>query len=330
MAILGLVIGVVFGVLSGLLFHILLLGTASFSIFSPIMPFVQPIAAAINTAVPPGPPLLWLFVYWFLFNFLVVLPFYFIGNIGYTPQALQEGWDNLHGSGTMVTDANNVFAFPRFANMQFAFGFFLGAAIATNFVIWFLITSIPLVQVLALMALLPIFVISSTISQSRVMQVLVGWTTWIMPLSWIVSGLGLLVAVYGIVTGISSHGRDIIRVDPTSGTLEIQFDFPINPQARGFSLGLFTFLNSGHAIPTSPEGFLTRSVSAHESGHTLNTGAFGGVFLLVGALDENVLRSGDAAKLSLAELYAESRAPGTRRVADLPDKLNAYVPLWSS
>ena len=205
MAFVGLFIGIAFGIISGLLFHILLLGTTSFSIFSIIVPFVMPIAAVFQAAVPPAVPQ-WvesivLFLYWFLFNFLVVWLFYFIGNIGYTPEALREGWEDLYGPMTMtpVTDANNTFAFSEFANLRLAFGFFIGAATATNFVIWFLITSISLAQVLAVIGVLPILVVfSSAISQARVMQILVGWTTWIMPLSWLVSVLGLLVAVCGI------------------------------------------------------------------------------------------------------------------------------------
>ena len=152
-----------------------------------------------------------------------------------------------------------------------------------------------------------------------------------MPASWILLPLAIPVAFVSIIIGIANHGRSALRIDPTSGAFEIHFDFPINKKARGFSLAFFTFLNSDNPFSSTPKGFLTRSVSAHESGHTLNTSVFGGVFLLVNGLDEVVLQpTSERGKLSLGELYSESRAPGTRRVANFPDAINSYLPIWSS
>lgn len=331
MAFLGLLVGSAFGVLSGLLFHVLLLGTTSFAFFTLVMPVVLAIASALSAVVPPLPPTLetiLLFLLWFLLNFIVVGLFYILGNSGYTQAELDTRWNAVHT--TPITDANNFFGFPRFLREQFAFGFFLGAAAGTNFVIWFLVTSIPLTIVLALLALAPILVIISALARSRIMQILVGWTTWVMPLSWIVGAIGVLAFVPFGAAGVWRHGRDALRIDPTSGTLEVQVDFSDIPGvpslAVGFSLGLFTFLNSGF---TNPRSFLDRSVSAHEAGHTLNTGAFGGIFLLVNALDENILRTQPDNYLSLGELYAESRAPGTLRVADDASHICSYLPLWT-
>ena len=332
MAFVGLIVGVAFGVLSGLLFHVLLLDTTSFAFFTPVMPVVHAIADAFNAVVPPLPAILekiLLFLLWFLFNFIVVGLFYILGNSGYTQAELDARWNAIHTP--PPNDTNNFIALPRFLNEQFAFGFFLGAAVATNFVIWFLVTSIPLTIVLALLALVPVLVIFSALARSRVVQILVGWTTWVMPLSWIVDAIGVVLFVPFAAAGILRHGRDALRLDPTSGTLETQFDFsdiPIIPSdTNGFSLGFFTYLNSD---TTNPRSFLNRSVSAHEAGHTLDTGAFGGVFLLVNALDENVLRTPPANFLSLGELYSESRAPGTYQVGPPPGHICPYVPLWSS
>jgi hypothetical protein len=328
----GLLVGLAFGVLSGLLFHVLVLGTTAFAFFTPIMPLVQAIAGAFAALVPSLPPILetiLLFLLWFLFNFVVIGLIYFLGNSGYTMAELTSRWNAVH---TMpITDANNFFAFPRFVREQFAFGFFLGAASATNFVIWLLVTTIQLTLVLALFAAAPLLAIFATLARSRVVQVLVGWTTWIMPLSWLVGAIGVVALVPFGAAGIVRHGRDAFRVDPTSGTFEVQVDFTdipgVPPQAIGFSLGFFTFLNTATTIPRS---FLDRSVSAHEAGHTLDTGAFGGIFLLVNALDENILRTPPDNYLSLGEMYAESRAPGTLRVATQPNHICPYLPLWSS
>lgn len=332
MAFLGLILGIAFGVLSGLLFHVLLLGTTDFAFFTPIMPFVHAIADVFFAVVPSLPPILeliLLFLLWFLFNFLVIGLIYILGNAGYTMAELTARWSAVH---TMpITDENNFFAFPRFLKEQFAFGFFLGAASATNFVIWLLVTSIPLTLVLALLAVVPVLVIFSALAHSRVVQILVGWTTWIMPLSWIVGAIGVVAFVPFGTAGILRHGRDALRIDPTSGTLEVQVNFSDVPWASsgtsGFSLGFFTFLNTDTKTPKS---FLDRSVSAHESGHTLDTGAFGGIFLLVNAFDQNVLRALPDSYYSLGEMYAESRAPGTSRVAIVPTHIRPYLPLWSS
>lgn len=341
MAFLGLILGIAFGVLSGLLFHVLVLGTTGFGIFTPIMPGVHAIADVFFAVIPSLPPILemiLLFLLWFLFNFLVIGLFYILGNSGYTMAELTTRWNAVHTIPMTdppitepITDENNFFAFPRFLKEQFAFGFFLGAASATNFVIWLLVTSIPLTLVLALLAVVPVLVIFSALAHSRVVQILVGWATWIMPLSWIVGAIGVLAFVPFGVAGIARHGRDALRIDPTSGTLEVQVNFSdipgVLPEAVGFSLGFFTFLNTDL---TTPKSFLDRSVSAHEAGHTLDTGAFGGIFLLVNVFDEVVLRVPPANFFTLGELYAESRAPGTLRVADHPTHICPYLPLWVS
>ena len=238
MAFLGLILGIAFGVLSGLLFHVLVLGTMSFGFFTPIMPFVHAIADVFFAMIPSLPPILemiLLFLLWFLFNFLVIGLFYFLGNAGYTMAELTTRWNAVH---TMpVTDENNFFAFPRFLKEQFAFGFFLGAASATNFVIWLLVTSIPLTLVLALFAVVPVLVIFSALARSRLVQILVGWTTWIMPLSWIVGAIGVVLFVPFGIAGIARHGRDALRIDPTSGTLEVQVNFSDVPGAPSTTNG---------------------------------------------------------------------------------------------
>ncbi len=325
---LGLIIGLVFGTISGLLFHIVILGTGSFSFLAPLLPFVQPFVDFINLITPSFGGI-WVLIiqliYWLLFNFIVVFFIYLIGNLGYSPQYMQQTWDNNYGAGTSITDVNNIISLNLFNSAKFAFGFFLGASIATNFIILFLITFIPFLNIIAFLSLIPILIIfSSSISRSRIIQGLIGWTTWFVPLSILVVILGIPVAIYGMISGAISHGSEVTRIDPTSGTWEIQFNFPFNNLAAGFSLGFFSFLNSGSISYSGLNSFLTKSVSAHESGHTLNTASFGGFFLLVDALDENVLLMNNSPYLSFGELIAESRAPGTHA-----NIINPYLPIWS-
>lgn len=326
----GLFAGLAFGVLSGLLFHMMVLGTTNFSFFSFLVPLVNTVATVLSAVIPSLPALpttILMFLLWFLFNYLITAVFYRFGNSSYTMAEMSAGWNASNT--TPITDANNIYRFPRWSSEQFAFGFFLGTATATNFVIWLLVTSVTATIAVAPLALLPILVIFSSLAQSRIIQTLIGWTTWTMPLAWIPGVIGLLAFIPFAGFGLAQHGRDALRIDPSSGTLETQVDFSsiplVSPLAIGFSLGFFTFLNTNL---TSPKSFLTPSVSAHESGHTLNTGAFGGVFLLFNAVDENVFRTPTDSYYSLGELYAESRAAGSQSVASTPDFINPYLPHW--
>jgi hypothetical protein len=337
----GLLVGLIFGVLSGLLFHLMALGTTGFSFFAAVMPVVNAVAAALGALVPSLPPLptaILMFVLWLLFNLLVIGTLYLLANAGYTKAVMDSGWAVINPGDPPKTDANNTFAFIPSTVEQFVFGFFLGAASATNFVLWWLVTSIPLAQVMALLALLPLLVLFTALARSHIVQALVGWTGWVMPLAWLPSVIGLLTFVPLAIIGIVQHGLDALRIDPTSGALETHVDYssiPGIPPLRGFTQGLFSFVKPTATTP-SPKRFLERSTSAHESAHVLCIAAFGGVFWLANFIDQILLRAPANARFSLGELYAESRAPGsvlTAEVAGVPgleDYVNAYLPLWGA
>jgi hypothetical protein len=75
-----------------------------------------------------------------------------------------------------------------------------------------------------------------------------------------------------------------------------------------FNLGNFTFIITGPPAgfpfgPPPPGG----SLSSHETGHTLNVAAFGGLTTWVNALDENP--PGARGPLAYGELTAESHYP---------------------
>jgi hypothetical protein len=291
MRFIGFVIGLAFGTASGILFHT---ATTPFSLFN--------------------------FVVWLVVNLIITWLVYLIGKQGYSSS-------EVVGADIILPD--QVYRFPLLTSEELAFGFFIGVTVATNFVIWLLSTGLVLSVILSAMAVIPALALFTTLSQSRIIQAILGWNTWIMPTAWISAPIGLIIAIVAIPVGIVQNGRSALRIDPTSGAFEVHVNIPSNSpneEIGGFSIWIFTFVNtSASTVPNFTVGFLARSVSAHESGHTLNTSIFGSFFLLVNWIDQNFILPVGEGKFTLAELYAESRVPGTNS----PDSLRSYLPLWS-
>lgn len=148
-------------------------------------------------------------------------------------------------------------------------------------------------------------------------QAALGWANWLLPMSWPVVGLGLLFFLLNIL------GHTLLfwpfryqvariagqRIDWREGALFVRGGWisNLNPMRTAFNMGSFNYV---HRISLQWH-------TAHEVGHALNLGAFGSVFHLVGAVDENVLRRGWRA---YAERLAESHNPQTMQ----PD----VIPMW--
>jgi hypothetical protein len=100
-----------------------------------------------------------------------------------------------------------------------------------------------------------------------------------------------------------------LRLDWKTGTFFQKGGFISNLNYRNtaFNMGNFSFVDKG-----SEKGWHIE----HEAGHALNLAAFGSVFHLIGALDENVLGRGNRA---YAELLAESNSSGGSDV----------IPMWA-
>ena len=194
---------------------------------------------------------------------------------------------------------------------EFFRGLLIGANAATNFavakVVFPAILGSPAGIVLAIAV--SAFVLLSTIgavSHNVVYQGLLGYLNWILPTSWVIVGLGFtffLLCVIGALTlglgGVQYFKISQVVFEWRTGTLFIKGGFisNLNPIDTAFNMGNFAFVDSAYSA----------MAIAHESGHTLNLAAFGSVFHLVGALDENVLRGANA----LSECLAESHVPGT-------------------
>lgn len=174
----------------------------------------------------------------------------------------------------------------------------------------------PLGLVGALFALINFLALIPVVSRSAVFQGILGWSSWLMPMSWLATFMGFLLFVGSVITAPFFPGVTF-RLDVRTGTIETDGGLTgISGFPGGFNLGNFTFV-----LPVgSSTGFVCPGLSVHETGHTLNVAAFGSLWHLLGnAIEENVLpmRRG---RLAYGELLTESHLPGTRR---------PFIGIWS-
>jgi hypothetical protein len=157
-----------------------------------------------------------------------------------------------------------------------------------------------------------------------------GWSAWLFPVSYVATAIGLLLFIVNAPFAFAAAGIAAFRLDFSTGVIETTggitgitgFGAGLPPGgAAGFSLGNFNFLTPGSA----QRSFLLRNVSSHETGHTLNTAAMGGVVLWINAIDENIppFRS---LNLAYGELDADSHAQGLP--ADVVPRVDFFVGIW--
>lgn len=144
-----------------------------------------------------------------------------------------------------------------------------------------------------------------SIAGNKVYQGILGWASWIMPMSWLATAVGLIFFAINLiaaaVTGNSGAAKiDRIGIHWETGTLVMEGGL-IHAFGSGiaFNLGNVAFLNSGHS-----------DAELHETGHALGVAAFGSIFHFVGAIEqaadttnhtsysEHLAESHDPAKLS--------------------------------
>ncbi len=130
------------------------------------------------------------------------------------------------------------------------------------------------------------------IAKNSFYQGILGWTSWLMPMSWAVNALGLaFYAVNLILAGVTLNKVDASKIDKL-----------------GFDWKTGTFVMSGGRSATAPRSTWATSCSsiratstaapptgpttrvAHETGHTLEFAAFGSAFLAADLIGENVDR----------------------------------------
>jgi hypothetical protein len=157
------------------------------------------------------------------------------------------------------------------------------------------------------------------ISKSPVYQGILGWSSWLMPMSWAASALGVGVFLFNlVVAGITFHQSDAAKIDKLAidwktGTIIMVGGLIRNGTA--FNLGHFVFIDPGYVVAGDPEKSYDALV-AHETGHTLAVAAFGSAFHLYDFIGENIIGAG---KRDYGEKIAESHAnrPG-----------DPTIPMW--
>lgn len=194
----------------------------------------------------------------------------------------------------------------------FARGFMVGMTAALN---WSLLALLPPPLNLFLSAWA--FVVISLaaagpVALNRVYQGFLGWSAWLFPVSYPATAVGLLLFLLNAIPAAAAGGGlRVFRIDWTTGVLETAGGITgVTGFVGGFSLGNFNFLTPTAGQPA----FTAPTLSSHETGHTLNTAALGGVVLWINAVDENLFPK--RLNLAYGELTAESHTmglPGTPR-----------------
>ena len=198
-------------------------------------------------------------------------------------------------------------------------GWLIGLNAALNTVLVYAIVSLfagkPVAAILGVVAgVINLLCVFAPISQNGFFQGVIGWLNWVMPMSWLIVVLGFLFYLFSFLLHAVTAGKveylkvQELGVDWATGTFFIKGGLVanLNPIDTAFNMGNFSFVDykSGEWHKD------------HEAGHTLNLAAFGCVFHLIGAIDENVFRQGNA----YSERLAESNSSGTS---------GSNIPMWS-
>jgi hypothetical protein len=211
-------------------------------------------------------------------------------------------------------------ALPAPLGELFGRGLLIGMASSVNFLVMSAIPALSLVAgpvfIVTLLALIP------PVAASRfVYQPLLGLVGWILPLNYLMLPIGILLFLVNAPFAIAAGGIGAIRLDFLTATIETRGGallaalFAAAPApGSAFNVGNFTFL----APATTPTAFGATGVSAHETGHTLSSAAFGGFFYWIGAVDQNIPPLGRGAA-AYSELLAESHFSGLIR---------RFLPMW--
>ena len=198
---------------------------------------------------------------------------------------------------------------PATSGEYFGRGLMIGISAMTNSV---LLAQIPFAGVVLASWAFTVISLTAVIFLARnpYFQGFLGWSAWLFPVSYLATFVGLLLFIINIPFALILVGPAAFNFDWTTGVVHTAGGLAtIATTANGFSLGNFTFVR---ALPVAG-AFTAPSVDSHETGHSLNTAAFGGVVLWINAIDQNVLPP--RRNLAYGELTAESHAQlfGTTR-----------------
>lgn len=156
-----------------------------------------------------------------------------------------------------------------------------------------------------------------TIANSAVYQGILGWSSWLMPMSWLATGVALIFIIVNLVVARIAFNSweaakiKAIRIDWRTGTI-VTHGGLLTIKRGGYDRGNFAYIHR--------DSSMSASLIGHETGHTLNVAAFGSIFHFIGAIDENLIPRGAGA-------YAERLAQSHARAYD-PTTPPTDLPMW--
>lgn len=189
---------------------------------------------------------------------------------------------------------------------EFARGFVLGVNAFYNFSV--------LLLFFAPFALLPALSLGCAIlplATDMRYKAAVGWTAWLLPSAMIANVIGFVVIFLPSLAMLPFSPGQSYRIDWTTGAIETAGGVVNFIPTDGFVIGNFSFISLTSGVGPSAT-FRAAALSSHETGHTLNTAAFGGPFLLINWIDENAVQPSIPGRLmqdAYGELLAEGHYP---------------------
>jgi hypothetical protein len=159
------------------------------------------------------------------------------------------------------------------------------------------------------------FAVFDGIARNSVYQGILGWSSWIMPMSWGATGLGLALFAFNLWQAGKNSDTDIkLAVDWRTGSIIMVGGLIRN--GAGFNMGNFVFIDPSYIRSGDPYTSYD-IVVRHETGHTLSVAAFGSLFHLYNLIDE-VLLGNEA--YAYGEKIAESHSKD--------DPRRPWIPMW--
>jgi hypothetical protein len=198
-------------------------------------------------------------------------------------------------------------------------GVLIGLNSGLNLLIgWWLLGGLSYgVAVAAGLALIGYLSVVPPVAYSRIYHFILGWLSWLMPMSWPVHAIGLALLILSLIgfliLGLPFRIRtfQVTRFgwNWSEGTFFLVGGWVSNANyaQSGFNLGGFIFMHWNWAARVPWDIPSWDWLLEHETGHGLSLAAFGSIFHLVEAIDENLPVIGRGEKAP-AEHIADSNA----------------------
>jgi RHS repeat-associated protein len=188
---------------------------------------------------------------------------------------------------------------------EFFRGFMIGFNAGLNVAMATALFGVPIGLTLGVINFLAAF---ESVSRNKIYQGILGWSSWLMPMSWLATGIGLAVFLINlIVAGVTWNGSwfgaswariDDIHVHWETGAIIMKGGWIQAHGGEAWDVGNFVFINHNSPNPADDE--------LHETGHALNVAAFGSIFHLIpGVIEQQTSSDGE----SYSEHLAESHDP---------------------